>query len=101
LGLAEQNLRQALAILDRSCPGCDLEYWTAESKLAQVYIRRNKYAAADGLLSDALERQEKAQPRPLADEAETLKRLAWVRQKEHRFGDAESLNRRAAALSLQ
>lgn len=101
LALAEQNLKRALAILDHSCPGCDLEYWTAEGKLAQVYIRRNKYEAADGLLSDALEREEKTQPRPQADEAETLKNLAAVRQKERRFGDAERLNRRAAALSLQ
>lgn len=101
LALAERQLKQALAILDASCPRCDIERWGIESNLAIVRSRQGKYSEADRLFSHVLALEESADPRPLDDMADTLNALAFVRRKEHRVQEAESLTRRAATLTFR
>jgi tetratricopeptide (TPR) repeat protein len=98
--LAEQQLKHALAMLDRSCPACTVEHWNAESALGLLRTRQGKYAEADRLFTHLLTLQEEAKPQPFADLATTLNALAFVRRKERLFEDADRLSHRAAALSF-
>ena len=99
---AEAQLLRALRMLDTHCPDCVSEKYVAETNLALLRSRQGKYAQADSLLSDALSLEERYRNIPGADLAATLRALAWVRQKERRFEDAEQLARRAdAVLSLR
>jgi len=99
LGLAEQSLTQALAIVDKSCPLCAFERIAAENDLALLRIRQGKYDAADQLLSDVLAMQDKSHALPGQEIAVTLQSLAVVRQKERRYEDAERLKQRASLLT--
>jgi tetratricopeptide (TPR) repeat protein len=98
LGMAEETLERALAILGKSCPDCKLERVAAENNLALLRIRQGKLDEADRLLSDVLALQEKSPEVPKSEMAVALQSLAAVRQREKRFEDAERLKRRAAVL---
>lgn len=99
--LAEQQLKQVRAILDHSCPACDLERWNYEAALGVLRTRQGRYAEADRLYTHLLSAQELAQPQPSGDLAATLNALAFVRRKEHLFADADRLTNRAAALTFR
>ena len=98
VGMAEDTLVKALAIVERSCPRCAFERAAAQNDLALVRIRQGRFAEADRLLSEVLDIQEKAEAMPAAEIATTLQSLSVVRQKEKRFEDADRLKRRAARL---
>jgi tetratricopeptide (TPR) repeat protein len=98
LTLAGQAMTRAVEILRRSCPGCITETWTAESNLALLRMKQEKYAEADRLLSDVLMLQENWLPHPGRETAQTLRMLAAVREKQRRHGDAVRLTQRANQL---
>jgi tetratricopeptide (TPR) repeat protein len=79
--LAEQQLRHALAIVDRACPDCVTERCAAEGALALLRARQGKYAEADRLFTHVLAVQQSA-PVPASAIADTLGSLAFVRSKE-------------------
>lgn len=93
LATAAQQLNGALAILEKSCPGCLCERWTAEGYLAAVRMRQGKYAEADRLLSDVLTLQQSSNPQPSYEIAGTLKALDTLHQRAHRTGEADRMKR--------
>jgi tetratricopeptide (TPR) repeat protein len=98
LGMAEETLEHALAIVEKSCPDCKLERVAAENNLALLRIRQGKLDEADRLLSSVLELQEKSPEVPKSEIAVALQSLSAVRKREKRFEDAERLQRRAEVL---
>jgi len=98
LSLAEKDMLRSLAILSEECPNCVFERWVSESNLGLLRLKQGKYADADRLFSHVLALQEQHAGQPGADVAATLKSLAAVRQKEHRYEDADQLQKRAAAI---
>jgi hypothetical protein len=62
LTLAGQAMTRALDILRRSCPACMTETWTAESNLALLRMKQEKFGEADRLLSDVLAMQKRPLP---------------------------------------
>jgi len=97
LASAAEELRHALAILDKSCPGCVYERWTLDSDLAQVRILQGKYAEAERLLTEALALCEKAHATAPADAERTRNALAEVRQKEEHAEKAEGRGRKGSS----
>jgi tetratricopeptide (TPR) repeat protein len=95
LTLAEQAMTRALEVLRRSCPGCMVEQWIAESNLALLRLKQGNFEESDRLFSHVLSVQEKCLPRPSRDLALTLQSLAAVRKKEKLYEDAVRLNKRA------
>ncbi len=95
LGLAEKNLVRSLKVVTESCPDCILERIVAETNLAILRLRQKNYGEADRLFSDALAREERYYSSPGLDVAATMRALAVVKEKQHRFDDAERLQRRA------
>jgi tetratricopeptide (TPR) repeat protein len=95
LTLAEQAMTRALDSLRRSCPGCMVEEWIAESNLALLRLKQGNFEESDRLFSHVLSLQETCLPRPSRDMALTLQSLAAVRKKEKRYEDAVRLNKRA------
>ncbi|MBZ5583906.1 MAG: tetratricopeptide repeat protein [Acidobacteriia bacterium] len=63
-GLAEAQLRRVLTSLDKSCPACLPERWTAEGNLGILRFLQGKYAEADRFLTAALDLQERTSVAP-------------------------------------
>jgi tetratricopeptide (TPR) repeat protein len=98
LAMADRTMTHALEMLQRGCPACAAERWTAESNLALLRMRQCRYADADRLLTHVLAMQEAHVARPGREMAQTLQALAAVREKEQRHGEAVMLTRRADRL---
>jgi len=101
LAMAERQLKEAMEILNHSCPDCNAERWGLDADLGILRSRQGRYGEADRLLTEAVTLLEKSEPAPSADLAATLKALAIVRRKERRFEEADRLDHRAATLSLR
>lgn len=97
LGLAEQDLLQAVGVLER-CHGCYYPLAIAKNNLGLLRFRQKRYEQAAQLLTEALSLQEGSGRSPTADIANTLRLLADVRDQEHRPDEAAQLRRRALAV---
>ena len=90
--LADRAMSRAVESLRQSCPGCVTENWVAESNLALLRLRQNRYEEADRLLTHVLS---------VHETAEALQSLALVREKERRHNEAVLLIKRANQLLAQ
>ena len=88
---AADQIQQALAILDHSCPSCDYERWTLDCNLAQVRAQQGAYAEAERLLETAVALSTRAQAGS-NETAELQQALDDVRAKE-RGQESPRLNR--------
>jgi tetratricopeptide (TPR) repeat protein len=98
LAMASQNMTQAIAMVDRSCPECRFEAWFTRANLGRLRLRQGRYDEAGDILTDVLARQEGAVPEPRAEIATTLRLLAQVRDKQKRHTDAAQLKNRAVLI---
>jgi len=93
--MAEKDIVQALATLDKSCPRCTFEKLVVETNLGMLRLRQGKYAEADRILTRVVSTSEQYMARPGSDMATVLETLAEVRQRQHRYDEAARLHRRA------
>jgi len=98
MALAEQALTHAVDQLSK-IPGANVELAGAEYNLGLLRMRQKKYSDADTVLTRALALEEQYASRPGREMATTLEMLSQVREKLHRFDDAEQLKRRASMIT--
>ncbi|HKE27828.1 MAG TPA: tetratricopeptide repeat protein [Bryobacteraceae bacterium] len=95
---AENELRHAMDLLSGCAPGCDLGLAIAENNLGLLRMAQKKYAEADEYFRSALAREEKYSIRPGGDLMQTMKLLAELRQRQHRYEESAALKQRIAAM---
>ena len=95
---AEKQLRQALDLLAPCESQCGLALAIAENNFGLLRMAQKKYAEADAYLRSALAHEEQYSAGPGGDMLQTLKHLAALREKQHRYDESAALKQRIAAV---
>jgi tetratricopeptide (TPR) repeat protein len=97
-GLAEQAMLQALASIEKRCPGCLVELSVAQSNLGILRLNQKRYREADKALTRSIELALKSASHPGSEVAGMLEALAIVKEKELQHAAAAKLNEHARAI---
>lgn len=95
---AEKELQQAIDLLTPHASEYSVGLAIAESDFGLLRIRQKRYDDADTYLRSALAREEKYSTGPAGDRLQTLRLLAELREKQHRYAESTALKQRIAAL---
>jgi tetratricopeptide (TPR) repeat protein len=95
---AENQLRRALELLSPCASRCGLALAIAENNFGLLRMAQKKYAEADAYLRSALAHEEQYSAGPGGDMVQTLKHLAALREKQHRYEESAALKQRIAAV---
>ena len=96
--VAEKELRQAIDVLKPHAGQYGVALATAETDFAKLRMKQKRYDEADAYLRSALEREDQYSAGPAGDRLQTLKLLAQLRDKQHRYAESTALKQRIAAL---
>ena len=95
---AENELRRATDLLSACAPGCGLGLAIVENNFGLLRMAQKRYADADAYFRSALAREEKYSVRPGGDLMETMKLMAELRKRQHRYEESAALKQRIAAM---
>jgi tetratricopeptide (TPR) repeat protein len=98
LSAAEGQLKRALDLLSKCAPQCGLGLAIAENNFGLLRMAQKKYDDADKYFHSALTREEQYSVRPGGDLLETMKLVAELRERQHRYEESAALKQRIAAL---
>jgi tetratricopeptide (TPR) repeat protein len=92
----ERELRRALNLLEGCAAQCGLALAIAENNFGVLRMAQRRYSEADQYFRSALAREEQYTARPGGDLLQTLKLLAELRDRQHRYKEAAALKERIA-----
>jgi tetratricopeptide (TPR) repeat protein len=95
---AESELRRAIELLKPRAAQCGLALAIAENNFALLRMAQKKYDEADTYLRSALAREEQYSSRPGGDILQTLKLLAELKDRQHRYEESAALKERIEAV---
>jgi tetratricopeptide (TPR) repeat protein len=98
IGLAGQEMLQAVNTLAKMGSAGEYRLATAESNLGSLRLRQRRFADAERLLLHALSIQERLPSRPVFEMANTLGVLAQLRKAQRRDAESTQLISRAATI---
>lgn len=98
IGLAGQEMLQAVHTLAELGPAGEYRLATAESNLGVLRLHQRKFADAERLLLHALSMEERLPSRPVFEMATTLGVLAQLRKAQRRDAESTQLISRAATI---
>jgi tetratricopeptide (TPR) repeat protein len=96
--LAEQLMVNAVQLLNKSCPTCVVELSVAQNNLGILRLKQKRYREADEALTASVALREKFEARPGQQLVESLRLLAFAREKQRLFADAVRLTTRANSI---
>lgn len=98
LRAAEKEMQHAIDLLTPHASEYGFALAIAETDFGLIRMAEKRYVDADAYLRSALEREERYSTGPAGDRLQTLKLLAQLRDKQHRYAESTALKQRIAAM---
>lgn len=95
---AEKQLRRTIEKLMPCASQCGLALAIAENNFGVLRMAQKRYDEAETYIRSALTREEQYSARPGGDMVQTLKLLAELRDRQHRYDESAALKQRIAAM---